>query len=166
MGARQIIATPSSAAKLAFAPTLGADTLINYTDTDWTQQVKQATDEQGVDIILDVAGGQTLIESIPLLAPSGRLISYGAVSGNLPALPSESLMNLILGMKRLEGFSVLTLMQRHSDLIVQGRQKLYSYVGQSNVRPHITHIFTLEDIVEAHRQLEARSIVGKIVLRP
>jgi NADPH2:quinone reductase len=166
MGAGQIIATASSAPKLAFAQTLGADTLINYTDTDWTKQVKQATDGKGVDIILDVAGGQTLIESIPLLAPSGRLISYGAVSGNLPALPPESLMDLLMGMKRLEGFSVLTLMQRHNDLIIQGRQKLYSYIEQGRVRPHITHIFALEDIAEAHRQLESRSNVGKIVLRP
>ncbi|WP_220202504.1 zinc-binding dehydrogenase [Reticulibacter mediterranei] len=69
-------------------------------------------------------------------------------------------------MKRLEGFSVLTLMQQHSDLVVQGRQKLYSYVEQGKVRPRITHTFTLEEIAEAHRQLESRSIVGKIVLRP
>jgi NADPH:quinone reductase len=166
MGARQIIATASSAAKLAFSQTLGADTLINYTDADWTKQVEQATEGKGVDIILDVAGGQTLIESIPLLAPSGRLISYGVMSGNLPALPPESLMDLMLGMKRLEGFSILTLMQQHSDLIVQGRQALYSYVEQGKVRPRITQTFALKETIAAHRQLESRSTVGKIVLRP
>lgn len=166
MGAGQIIATASSAAKLTFAQTLGADTLINYTDADWAKQVGQATDGKGVDIILDVAGSQTLIKSIPLLAPSGRLISYGVVSGNLPALPPESLMDLMMGMKRLEGFSVLTLMQRHSDLITQGRQALYSYIEQGKVRPRITHTFALEEIAEAHRLLESRSTVGKIVLRP
>jgi NADPH:quinone reductase-like Zn-dependent oxidoreductase len=88
------------------------------------------------------------------------------VSGNLPALPPESLMDLMMGMKRLEGFSVLTLMQRHSDLITQGRQALYSYIEQGKVRPRITHTFALEEIAEAHRLLESRSTVGKIVLRP
>jgi NADPH:quinone reductase-like Zn-dependent oxidoreductase len=55
MEAGQIIATASSAAKLEVAQSLGADTLINYTEPDWTEQVMQATEGKGVDVILDIA---------------------------------------------------------------------------------------------------------------
>ncbi|HTK10422.1 MAG TPA: NADPH:quinone oxidoreductase family protein [Ktedonobacteraceae bacterium] len=166
MGAGQIIATASSAAKLAFAQSLGADTLINYTEPDWTRQVKQATEGKGVDVILDMIGGQILIESLSLLAPFGRLISYGAVSGTIPALPSESLTGLMMGLKRLEGFSLMTLMQQRPDLIAQGRQAFWHYVEQGKVRPHITRTFALGEVAEAHRLLESRASYGKIVLRP
>jgi NADPH2:quinone reductase len=166
MQAGQIIATASSSAKLAFAHTLGADTLINYTEPDWTKQVEQATKGEGVNVILDVVGGQLLLESLPLLASFGRLITYGAVSGNTPALPPESLSDLMMGLKRIEGFSLLTLMQQHTDLLLRGRQAFQRYVEQGKVRPHITRTFVLEDIVEAHRLLESRASTGKIVLRP
>ncbi len=166
MGAGQIIATASSASKLAFAQTLGADTLINYTEPDWIEQVKKATQEKGVDIILDVVGGQLLIESLPLLAHFGRLISFGTVSGNAPALPSESLTDLMMGLKRIEGFSLMTLMQQHPDLLVQGRRAFQQYVEQGKVRPHITRTFALENAADAHHWLESRASYGKIVLCP
>lgn len=166
MGAGQILATASSAAKLDVAQALGADTLINYTEPGWTEQVMQATEGKGVDVLLDMVGGQILIESLPLLAPFGRLIIYGAASGNIPALPSESLLSLMMGMKRIEGFSSFTFMQRHPDLIAQGRQAFRHYVEQGKVRPHIMHTFALEDAAEAHRLLESRASYGKIVLCP
>jgi len=166
MEAGQIIATASSAAKLEFAQSLGADTLINYTEPDWTKQVEQATEGRGVDVILDVVGGQILIESLPLLAPFGRLIFYGAASGNIPALPPESLSNLMMGLKRIEGFSSFTLMQHHADLISQGRQAFRHYVEQGKVRPRIMRTFALEDVAQAHHLLESRASYGKIVLCP
>jgi NADPH2:quinone reductase len=166
MEAGQIIATASSAAKLEVAQSLGADTLINYTEPGWTEQVMQATEGKGVDVLLDMVGGQILIESIPLLAPFGRLIFYGAASGNIPALPPESLMNLMMGLKRIEGFASFTLMQHHPDLIARGRQAFQHYVEQGKVRPRIMRSFALEDVAEAHRLLESRASYGKIVLCP
>ena len=166
MQAGQIIATASSAAKLEVAQSLGADTLINYTEPDWTEQVMQATRGKGVDVLLDSVGGQTLIESLPLLAPFGRLICYGAASGTIPALPSESLLSLMMGLKRIQGFSSFTLMQHYPDLLAQGRQALQRYVEQGKVRPCIMRTFALEDVAEAHRLLESRTSYGKIALRP
>lgn len=166
MGVGQIIATASSATKLEIARSLGADTLINYTDPDWTELVTQATDGKGVDVVLDMVGGQILIDSIPLLAPFGRLIFYGAASGNIPILPSETFMNLMMGLKRIEGFASFTLMQHHPDLIAQGRKAFQRYVEQGKVRPRIMQTFALEDVAEAHRLLESRASYGKIVLCP
>lgn len=165
MGAGQIIATASSSAKLDFARSLGADTLIDYSQPDWGEQVKQATAGKGVDIILDVIGGQVLIDSLPLLAPFGRLIAYGEVSGVQHALPPASLTDLIMGLKRLEGFSILTLMQQRPDLLLQGRQALHTYVEQGKVRPRVTRTFALTELAQAHRLLEARASLGKIVLK-
>lgn len=166
MGAGQILATASSAAKLDVAQALGADTLINYTKPDWTEQVMQATAGKGVDVLLDMVGGQILIESLPLLAPSGRLVFYGAASGNIPALPAESLLSLVMGLKSIQGFSLVTLMQHYPDLIAQGRQAFQHYVEQGKVRPHIMRTFALEDVATAHHLLESRASYGKVVLCP
>ncbi|QBD77028.1 hypothetical protein EPA93_13845 [Ktedonosporobacter rubrisoli] len=166
MGAGQIIATASSPNKLTFAQELGADVLINYSEPNWAKQVEQATGGKGVDVILDAIGDQILLESLPLLAPFGRLIFYGLVSGRLPAIPPESLAGLMLGSKRFQGFSIMTLMQQHPELIARGREELYRYVEREEVRPRITRTFALADIAEAHRWLEARASYGKIVMRP
>jgi NADPH:quinone reductase and related Zn-dependent oxidoreductases len=166
MDAGQILATASSAAKLDVAQALGANTLINYTESGWTEQVMQVTGGKGVDVILDVVGGQILVESLPLLAPFGRLIVSGAASGNIPALSSESISDLMMGLKRIEGFSSFTLMQKYPDLIAQGRQAFRRYVEQGKVRPLIMRTFTLGDVAEAHRLLESRTTSGKIVLCP
>jgi len=63
MGAGKIIATASNAEKLAVAKSLGADELINYTESDWAQKVKDATGGKGVDLILDSTGGEILQNS-------------------------------------------------------------------------------------------------------
>jgi NADPH:quinone reductase-like Zn-dependent oxidoreductase len=166
MGAGQIIATASSAAKLDVARTLGADTIINYTEPGWTEQVMQATGGKGADVILDVVGGQILLDSIPLLSSFGRLIVAGAASGRIPDLPAESVSQLMMGLGRIEGFSSVTLMRHHPDLVAQGREAFRHYIEQGNIRPRIMRTFALEDAAEAHRLLESRASYGKIVLCP
>jgi NADPH2:quinone reductase len=166
MQAGQIIATASSTAKLEVARSLGADTLINYSESNWAEQVRQATGGKGVDIVLDMVGGQILIESIPLLALFGRLIFYGAASGKIPTLPAESVMSLMMNLNRLEGFASFTVMQARPELMVQGREALRQYVEQGQVRPRIMRTFSLDEVAEAHRLLESRASYGKIVIRP
>jgi NADPH2:quinone reductase len=93
MGAGKIIATASNVEKLAVAKSLGADELINYTEPDWVQKVKDATGGQGVDLILDGTGGEILRNSFSCLAPFGRLISYGNPTGGSTSIEAFTLVN-------------------------------------------------------------------------
>ena len=76
-GAGTVIATAGSQAKLAFLKELGADVAVDYTQPDWSEQVRLAA-PGGVDVILEAVGGEALHTSIGLLAPFGRAVVYGA----------------------------------------------------------------------------------------
>jgi NADPH:quinone reductase-like Zn-dependent oxidoreductase len=80
LGAR-VIATAGSDAKLARAKELGADEMINYTQTDWPKDVKRLTEKRGVDVVFEHTGAATWEGSIASLKPNGRLVTCGATSG-------------------------------------------------------------------------------------
>jgi NADPH:quinone reductase len=82
-GAGTVIAAAGSPAKLDFLKELSADVAIDYTQPDWSEQVRLAA-PGGVDVILEAVGGQILHQSIALLAPFGRAVVYGAAAGDLP----------------------------------------------------------------------------------
>lgn len=73
LGASHVVATGSSE-KLEFARSLGADTLVNYRDADWQEQVMRATTGKGVDVILEAVGGEIFHKSLECLAFRGQLI--------------------------------------------------------------------------------------------
>ncbi|MCF2436705.1 zinc-binding dehydrogenase [Streptomyces thinghirensis] len=72
MGAGKVIATAGTQAKLDFVRGLGADVTVNYTDDDWDEQVRAATDGRGVDVVLETVGGDILTKSVALTAQFGR----------------------------------------------------------------------------------------------
>jgi NADPH2:quinone reductase len=78
MGAGKVIGTASSPVKLELVRSLGADVAINYTQSDWPEQVKQATSGQGADIILEMVGGTITEQSLQCLAPFGHMVIFGA----------------------------------------------------------------------------------------
>src|SRR5207245_1187472 len=78
--------------KLALVRRLGADAAINYTETSWVEQVKNATGGQGADIILEMVGGQIAEQSLQCLAPFGRMVVFGAASGQVVQFSGIQLM--------------------------------------------------------------------------
>jgi len=78
MGVRRLIALASSKEKLDVLTGLGADVAINYTTKQWTDQVREATEGKGVDVILESASGEVGDQSFKLLAPFGRMVVFGA----------------------------------------------------------------------------------------
>ncbi|MBO1909843.1 zinc-binding dehydrogenase, partial [Microvirga sp. 3-52] len=91
-GAGKVIATASSDEKLAHAKKLGADHLVNYTEEDWEQQVLELTDGKGVDVALEMVGGDIFDKTLACLAPFGRLVIFGAASGEQAHLYPAQLM--------------------------------------------------------------------------
>lgn len=162
MGASKIIATASTAEKLAIAKSLGADELINYTESDWVQKVKDSTGGRGVDLIVDSVGGEILQNSISCLAPFGRLISFGNPTGGSTSIEAFTLVNDNL---ILQGFGLASYFEK-PDLMQEAYQYLYSQAATGKLKVHVGQSFPLKDAAEAHRQMENRQTTGKTVLIP
>jgi NADPH:quinone reductase-like Zn-dependent oxidoreductase len=161
LGAGTVIATAGSPAKLDFVRKCGADIAIDYTDSDWSDQVRKAA-PRGVDVVLDSVGGETLQRSFDVLAPFGRIVIYGAASGELTSLPVTNLFAL----KSVAGFSLIAWRAADPE---QARQEMtevaeYSTAGQLHTAVHAR--LPLAEAAAAHRLLEDRSQLGRVLLLP
>ncbi|WP_327090662.1 zinc-binding dehydrogenase [Nonomuraea sp. NBC_01738] len=160
-GAGTIIATAGSAAKLAFLKELGADVVVDHTAQDWAEQVRQAV-PGGVDVALDAIGGHTLHAAIGLLAPGGRAVAYGAASGDLTSVPVGSLFML----RSLTGFAIMALRATDEAQARADLAELTALVTSGELYGTAGLTLPLAEIVRAHRELEARSFPGRLILVP
>ena len=159
-GAGTVIATAGSQAKLAFLKELGADVAVDYTQPDWPEQVRLAA-PGGVDVILEAVGGETLHQCIGLLAPFGRTVVYGAATGDLTSVPVTSLFPL----KTMSGFSLLAWRAADPDRARADIAELTGLFETSRLRIASTTL-PLAEAVQAHRLLEDRTVIGRLILRP
>ncbi|MEV6809367.1 zinc-binding dehydrogenase [Streptomyces sp. NPDC051132] len=164
LGAKPVIATASSAEKLEFARSLGADVCVDYGRPDWAERVREAVDGPGVDVILDGVGGDLLHDDVALLAPYGRLVFYGA-SGSPTARPVLPFLD-VLGMKYVTGFSMATLLRHRPDLAESGTRRLLGLVADGSVRPVVAARVPLAEAARAHDLVESRASRGRVVLVP
>ncbi len=160
LGAGLVIATASTERKLDLVRSLGADVAINYTQPDWAEQVQDATQGKGVDLVLEMVGGTIFDHSIRLLAPFGRFVFFGAASGENRVVEPIQLMN----MQACIGFGLPPLIEKRPDLLEQGMQTLLTLIEQGKVKPVIHSVLPFEQAAEAHHLLETRQTVGKVVL--
>jgi NADPH2:quinone reductase len=109
LGAGQVIGLVSSEAKQALAQELGCDHTFLNSDPHWSQQVKAATRDRGVDIVLDSVGAAAVTENLHILAPFGRLVTYGALSQQMAVLSPEQTVQLLFGNQSLLGSRFLAL---------------------------------------------------------
>lgn len=160
-GAGTVIATAGSAPKLAFAKELGADVAVDHTQPDWADQVRAAA-PGGVDVVLDAVGGDTLHKSIGLLAPFGRAVVYGASAGELTSVPVLSLF----GLKTVSGFSLRGFRAAAAEQARTDTAELARLLAEGELRAATDTRLPLAEIVEAHRLLEDRAVLGRILLLP
>jgi NADPH:quinone reductase len=161
-GAGKIIATASTDEKLALAKELGADELVNYTKEGWELDVREITDGKGVDVALEMAGGDIFQKTVLSMAPFGRLIIYGVASGEQkPFYPSILMKNNI----SVIGFFLPTMM-RKPILYQKSLQDVFTYYKNGQFKVIIGGVFPLEEAPEVHRLLQSRKTTGKIILVP
>ncbi|KAA2267030.1 zinc-binding dehydrogenase [Solihabitans fulvus] len=163
LGAGRIIATASSPEKLDFARSFGADVAIDYRSDAWADEVASAAGGRGVDVVADSIGGEVLRAGLRLLAPYGRLVVYGAM-GDLTE-PAASPMD-VFGMKSLTGFAFSELRQHRPDLVDDGIREVLGHVAAGRLRAAVHARLPLADAAEAHRILESRTQLGRVVLVP
>jgi NADPH2:quinone reductase len=155
-GAR-VLGTASSAEKLEKVIALGADVGINYTETDWTKQVLDATGGKGADLIIEMVGGEIGKRNFECLATKGTLIVYGAASGEDFQVSALSLLGK---MQTVKGYN-LNLETAQNMARFTGELMQINAAGKLQVS--VTE-FPLEQAAEAHRAIENRQTTGKVVL--
>ena len=160
LGAGTVIAAAGSAAKAGFLKELGADVTVDYGQPGWADQVRAAA-SRGVDVVLDAVGGDILLECVGLLAPFGRVVAYGAANGDWGSVPVLRLAAL----KTLSAFSLLALRAAAPDRARADIAELTSLLTAGELRA-ATRTLPLADVAGAHRLLEDRAVLGRLVLTP
>jgi NADPH:quinone reductase-like Zn-dependent oxidoreductase len=148
-GAR-VLVTSSNTEKLERSRRLGAETGFRYTEADWPQQVRDATDG-GVDVIISGAGG-ALPDALACLKPGGRIAVFGASSGRTVTL---DVPDLYFGQASILG-TTLGSPDDFGDML--------GLVAKRRIIPLVDSVFTLDDIAAAHSHLESREHMGKLVI--
>lgn len=114
----------------------------------------------GVNVVLDSIGGEMLQSSIDLLAPFGRLVAFGAASGDPGSVPALKLF----GLKSVTGFAGIVWRMLSPDLARQDAEEIRSYFAAGKLRASVQAELPLSDAAEAYRQLEDRSRIGRVLL--
>ncbi len=161
-GAGKVIAATSSPEKNAIAEGLGADASVDYTKPDWAKAVRDLTDGRGVDVLLDLAGGETTAQALDALAPFGRLVVIGKAAGEAPP---TSVWALGKHNQSIVGFSIFGFAQTPS-IIQEALGELIGFVLAGKIKMPSGGDFPLGKAADVHRLIENRKNTGKIVLRP
>ncbi|MFL6125716.1 zinc-binding alcohol dehydrogenase family protein [Actinophytocola sp.] len=160
-GAGTVIATAGSPAKLDFAREHGADVTVDYTAEDWPDQVRAAA-PGGVDVVLDSISGETRRRSFGLLAPFGRVVAYGAASGELGSI---SVTDLIM-LRSVVGFSLLAYRAAAPERAAAEVAELAGHFAAGRLRTSVHTRLPLAEVAAAHRVLETRENLGRVLLVP
>ena len=157
-----VFSTVSTEAKAELAKDAGADHVILYTQQDFAEEIKKATDAAGVQVVYDAVGKTTFEKSISCLGRRGYMVLYGQASGAPPPLDPRVLGNgsLFLTRPGLGDYIVTRqqLEQRAGDVL--------GWVKSGELKLRVEHVFPLSEAAEAHRQLESRATTGKLLLIP
>lgn len=162
-GARQIIATAGSDEKVAFAEKLGAHHVINYRHEDFASRVQALTDRRGADLILDSVGGDVSAKNVACLADFGRLLVFGQASGVPGQLTTDRLYKQN---RRVLGYSSGHLRKTRPETLRPAAEAVLGHLSAGALEIVVGATLPLRDAAEAHRLLEQRRVIGKVLLVP
>ncbi|TLS38296.1 quinone oxidoreductase family protein [Pseudalkalibacillus caeni] len=161
-GAGKVIATASSEEKRQFAKDLGADVVIDYTKEGWEKELDKATDGKGVDVALEMVGGEVFSKTLAAMAPFGRVVVYGKAGNEQPNLNPVMLMGKN---HTVTGFFLPQIM-RKPDLYSRSLGELLKFIQEGRVKLTIGGTYPLEEAAKVHELLQSRATKGKLVLEP
>ena len=166
----------ASAIKLDAIRSFGVDHSLDHRHTDVAAEVRRLTAGRGVDVVLDPIGGRSVRISYELLAPLGRLIVYGASA--LASGERRNLWRVVRTLVAMPSFKPLSLMNRNrgvfglnlghlwseTDRLRRAADTLLSGFEAGQLRPVVAKTFPLDKAADAHRYIQSRSNIGKVIL--
>ncbi len=161
MGA-QVFATAGSVEKCRACENIGADVVVNYRQDDFVAVLKGATDGKGVDVILDMVGGDYVPRNLALAAMDGRVVSLSFLKGSRVDL---DMMPVLLKRLVVTGSTLRPRTAQFKAQIAQKLQtKIWPLIENRSIQPVIAARFPLADAAKAHQLMESSRHIGKIIL--
>lgn len=162
-GAGRVIAVASTPRKRELALALGADVAVEADAANLKAALREANGGKGVDIVLEMTGGQTTDASLAALGAFGRLVVFGMASREAATpIPPTSLM---IGSKSVVGFWLVDCMKVDPvGMVAQPLRELVKLVAEGQLKPLAGTAYSLADARRAHEDLRARKTTGKVVL--
>jgi len=174
----EVFATAGSEEKLRFLDKIGVQHRVSYLKPDWSEQIRRLADPEGIDVVLDSVGGECLQKSYELLAPLGRLVSFG-LSKAVPG-PRRNWIKTLLAWWQTPRFSPLALIDRNvsvsgfhlglldskADVVSDAFDQILSKVSAGILTPIVSKTFPLSasGVAQAHHFMHERRNMGKVVL--
>jgi len=158
-----IIGTVGNDEKIKKAKTHGYDHIINYNKENFSKKVLEITNGKGVPVVYDGVGKNTLEESLECLCTRGMMVSFGNASGALSPIDVPKLLQP----KGL--YFIRPSMQQYlstREEINEGAKILFEKIGSGKVKINIYKKYKLDDVVQAHTDLENRKIIGPAIIIP
>ena len=158
----EVIVTCGSDDKCTAALAIGAAHAINYRAADFVEEVKQFTDGKGVDVVLDMVGGDYVPRNLACLADDGRHVSIAFQRGATAEVPIMDIMRRRL---TLTGSTLRPRDVQFKTMVADELAKtVWPYVEGNRLKPVIDQLFPLGEAAAAHARMESGDHVGKIVL--
>jgi NADPH2:quinone reductase len=162
IGAR-VIGTVSSEEKAQRAREAGADEVIVFTRQDFEPEVKRLTGGKGVEVVYDGVGKATFEKNLNVMRLRGMLVLYGMSSGSvLPVDPSKLLEKGSLYMAR----TTLAHFTATREELLARTSALFGMIAEGKLKLRIAKTYPLKEAPQAHQDMEARKLVGKLLLIP
>jgi putative PIG3 family NAD(P)H quinone oxidoreductase len=159
----QVIATAGSAEKAAFCRDLGADHAIDYRTQDFVAEVVRITDGRGVDVVLDMVGGDYVQRNLACLALDGRLAQIAFLRGSRVELDLRPLM---LRRLTITGSTLrASPFARKTEIARSLRENVWPLYERGGIRPVVHATFVLAEAAKAHALMESSAHLGKIMLK-
>ena len=157
-----VIAVASSKIKRDFLLSYGADFVLSP-EKGFKDHVKKITNDRGADIIYDPVGGDIFDESIRCIAWNGRLLVVGFASGRIPSVPAN--------MPLIKGFSVIGVRageygRRSPEEGKKHFEEIDRLISEGSLKPHIHKKYSLDETIEAVKELDERRVIGKVCINP
>jgi NADPH:quinone reductase-like Zn-dependent oxidoreductase len=158
----RVIVTCGTDDKCRKALDLGAAAAINYRDQDFVEEVHRLTDRAGVNVVVDMVGGDYLPRNLSCLAEEGRHVSIAVQRGASAEIPIVDIMRRRL---TLTGSTLRPRPVEFKTMVADEIAKtVWPYVEGGRLRPVIDRVFPLDEAAAAHARMESGEHVGKIVL--
>ncbi|MBA2441899.1 MAG: zinc-binding dehydrogenase [Rubrobacter sp.] len=160
-GAHPVIGTASTPEKRQRLSELGVDHAIDYTEDEWPSRVLEVTGGRGADVVLESVGGAAGARAYECLAPLGHLVTFGAASGE--GTPPPDMLALNFKGQTITGYGGPWIRPGRAAV---AREEISLHLEQGRLEAGAGHSLPLAAAPEAHRALQSRSTVGKVVLCP
>ena len=158
----KVIATASTQDKLDLCKSLGADVVINYTEADFEEVVKDESGGDGVKLVAECVGGEVLEKSVRCLSAYGTLVSYGnasQTSANLPASDITSANRTVVGFSM--GRSPVGSLDHKAAMA-----EMFPMIAAGQAKLVVDQILPMAEVGKAHQHLANRGAMGKVILTP